>query len=764
MRALLGEANVDLHMFDHTHTAVEIADHNGALITVNVAWERMTGYSAAEAIGRTLAELVRSEHTPIAVYEEMEAAIQAGRSWSGTYMSRRRDGTSYPQHTTGVPVLDEQGQLRYVIVHKSDLSRVAVELAREAMAVTRDELARNRFRALMNGCKDAILISDWKSARFFEANDTACEMFGFSREELLTMKGVNLVDPSHHEEVNRVSQAVRETGAARDSQLLHRRKDGSTLWMDLMVTRFQTGTEDGVVAILRDVTDQVERARELTEALHDLRDRNMLFRVAFEDSPIGLAMSGRGGLLTKVNPAFCQMLGYTEAEMIGRTSRSMTHPDDVVAEAEKARRLFAGEYDHYTMQKRFIRRDGQIVHAAMNIARTELRGEELFVAQVIDVSHHRQAQQQIERASHLAALGRMAAAVAHDVNNPAAYLQLNIAELERRVRADELAERDRPEILQMLSDCANGIKRIGDIVRELQVFGTDVNDAPRLVDLADVIHVSCRLAAHEVRHHAKLQLELSAVPTVIGQPSKLGRVVTNLVLNAARAIGTDDPANNSVTVRCESRVNEIVVAVTDTGPGLPTDRENLFEPFVRGAASTGQGLGLWICAEIIQQHGGTISAQNVEGAGARFTIRLPAMSVPSTSTPTAPALAIQRCRVLLIDDEPVMLGAIRRGLRSHHDISMDTDAANALTRLENGEQFDVVVCDLMMPGVSGWEFYKRLTRLDSALARRVVFITGGAIGPEATSFLENHDCKVVIKPFRVDDLLGAIAEAQRAKP
>ena len=758
---VLGLTDATLDIFLDTHTPIEVFDTKAHTILVNAAWTRMTGFSVTPGTCESLISH-RQPTPPSSVHDAMLRALKQGTPWQGTHMACRRDGTTYPQQTSLVPLTDAHGNHHFTLSHQTDLSHVGIDIAAEMRREDRSQMSRERFRALMDACQDAILISDWHTARFVDVNRAATDLFGYTTEEFRQLCGRDVIHPTHAASVDELTRQVRETGVAKSSTLLHRRKSGDGLWGELTLARFGTMFEDGIVAILRDVTERVERERQLARTIENLRERNILFQVAFQDSPVGLAMSASDGLLSSVNPAFCNMLGYTETELLGRSVRTLTHPADVATEARNARRLIDRQIAHYALEKRFLHKSGHPVYVAMTIARADIKEETIYIAQLIDVSEARQAREQLARASHLAALGRMAAAVAHDVNNPAAYLQLNLAEIRRQVEANELGPEDRADILAMLEDCTNGVNRISDIVRELQVFGTDIDTSPRPTDLAEVIRISARLAAHEVKHHAELVLDLQAVPMVVAQPSKLGRVITNLVLNAARAIGTSDPRTNEIRIRCFEEASHIVVSVSDTGPGLPADRDDLFEPFVRGNKSRGQGLGLWICAEIIRQHGGNITAQNVPGSGACFTFKLPRGEDDPSQAPSGLSQT-HRLQLLVIDDEPEVLDAIYRSMRHHHHITIETDPMNALARLEQGEAADLVISDLMMPKMTGWEFQEKLWKIEPALAAAMVFISGGAIGSEASQFLQESTSKLVTKPFLIDDLLLAIEHARMEK-
>lgn len=740
-----------------SHVAVEIADADARVLAVNHAWEQLTGYTAQEARGIALKELVRSDQTDPRVFDEIRAALETGRPWSGVYIGRRKDGSSYPQAASIMPVMTESGELDHVISHKTSLEHTSFDRALELLDETREALARDRFQALMDAALDAVVVTDWETALVVEVNQAACDMFGYTAEEFSHMTGRHLAVAEAGPELDAINSSLYSTGRAYSEALVHRRKDGSQVAVEVNLSTFVSRGTKFTLGIFRDVTERVTQKAALLTALEDLRQADVLFRTTFERAPAGLAVSKQDGILTSVNPAFCKMLGYERDELIGASVRKITHPDDVAAEAANAQAMFAGEIDGYALEKRYVGKNGRVVASMMHIARVEIAGEEHFMAQIIDISGQRHAQGELARASHLAALGRMAAAVAHDVNNPAAFLQLNLASLQREFAKPEDKRAPMTELTAMLNDCMAGVERIGSIVRELQVFGTGAPTVGDTVDLAEVVRVSCRLASHEVKHHAQLIVDIADdMPNVSGHASQLGQVVTNLVINAARAVGNEAPEANTVNVRCSSDGEMATIQVTDTGPGLPEHPETLFQAFVSGSNSDGHGLGLWICSEIVRQHNGTIQAGNVPEGGARFTVSLPVAAPQSATERPAHATTVGSGRVLVIDDEPAMLRAYQRTLSDSHEVVPEPLATTALERLNRGERFAAIICDIIMPGMTGAQFWDHVSVLDPDQAARVLFVTGGSINESTASFLTTHASRVLRKPLHPSALLSAV--------
>jgi CheY-like chemotaxis protein len=207
----------------------------------------------------------------------------------------------------------------------------------------------------------------------------------------------------------------------------------------------------------------------------------------------------------------------------------------------------------------------------------------------------------------------------------------------------------------------------------------------------------------------------------------------------------------------------VVVEVADTGMGIASEHlSRLFDPFfTTKEPGVGTGLGLSICHSLVASLGGEIHVESEPGKGSIFRVLLPA-SKPAEAAPEAPPplppSTEKRGRLLVVDDEPLVCTALGRTLRPHHDVTLSTRAQEALERIEAGERFDVVFCDLMMPGMSGMEFYSALQERYPEQARCVVFLTGGAVTQQARAFLETVPSPHIEKPFAGRELLSLVQE------
>jgi CheY-like chemotaxis protein len=265
--------------------------------------------------------------------------------------------------------------------------------------------------------------------------------------------------------------------------------------------------------------------------------------------------------------------------------------------------------------------------------------------------------------------------------------------------------------------------------------------------------------------HATMRLELEPVPAVRGDEGRLGQVFLNLLLNAAHAMRQGDPATHelSVSTHVEPAASEdeppfVIVTVRDTGTGMTEDvLERIFDPFfTTQPIGMGTGLGLSVCHGIVKELGGSIGVTSVVGEGSVFEVRLPVAERAVLVEPPARSVARRRARVLLVDDDSRVLSVLSRMLDAH-DVSVAQGARAALSQLEApNARFDAVVCDVLMPDISGIDLYHELERRHPELIGRVVFLSGGANTELARDFLRSVENSCLKKPPQRKELLAAV--------
>jgi PAS domain S-box-containing protein len=380
-----------------------------------------------------------------------------------------------------------------------------------------------------------------------------------------------------------------------------------------------------------------------------------------------------------------------------------------------------------------------------------------------DISLKKQTEAQLIIGDRMASVGTLAAGVAHEINNPLASVMANldlaIREVEQLQPAGERAD---SELIAELHDAREAAERVRRIVRDLKIFSRADEDKREPVDVARVLDSAVRMAWNEVRHRARLIKDYQPVPSVLGNEARLGQVFLNLLVNAAQAIEEGKAEQHEIVLRlfCDE-LGRVVVSVRDTGSGIPSSiQARLFTPFVTTKPSgVGTGLGLSICHRIVSAFGGTITAQSEPGQGAEFRVVLPAHRDEAADiAPPHASLrpSARRGRVLVVDDERLITQVVRRTLTKEHEVHTLDNAEDALRLIESGQRFDVILCDLLMPQMSGMDFHRELARAYPEQAERMVFFTGGAFTPRAKEFLERVPNERLEKPVDGKDLKALI--------
>lgn len=519
-----------------------------------------------------------------------------------------------------------------------------------------------------------------------------------------------------------------------------------------------------------------------------------------EAVPVGLVAFDAEGRLAFVNSYVETDLGMkgpaTLAEWIERYE--FRHPDGsrVTLETAPAWQTLRDGQPRFGRELRLHHEDGRVTPLLVDAAPVRDRdgAARMVVTVLTDLSERKKAedlQARLLHADRLVSIGQLAAGVAHEVNNPAAYVMAN-TEMSRRYFADlsgrqrdlravlaeevdeatlsRIAERISLDAMgevfddleEMASENREGVDRIRSIVRDLRNFGRLDQDEVGEVDLHEVVGIAANMVHPEIRHRARLVKALEDVPLIVGDRGKLAQVVVNLLVNAAHAIPEGEAEANRITVAVRRIDDVIEVAVEDTGAGIPPeDLPRIFEPFfTTKPRDRGTGLGLPLCRDIAALHGGTIEVESTLGKGSRFVVRLPTHTGlrPAGAVPEAsPGPARERrLRILLIDDEAAIRSAFRRLLSPPHEVVEAADGRAALARLEADAGFDLILCDLIMPDVDGPAVHEAVAERWPELIERLVVCTGGAFTERSAAFLERVPVRVLEKPVTPVALLELV--------
>jgi PAS domain S-box-containing protein len=518
------------------------------------------------------------------------------------------------------------------------------------------------------------------------------------------------------------------------------------------------------ILMLRDVSER--RRREVMSERYELLARHTHDIVLFLD---------RAGRIVEANDAATRTYGYTRDELLALNVADLRAPESRHNVREQVDVAFS---DGLLVEVFHQKKDRTIFPVEVG-ARAALVGGELMLLSVIrDITDRRQIQAGLVQADRLSTFGMMAAGIAHEINNPLAYAITNIDVLARRLAAlSKRASRDIESspsesgdaLAAGLAQCAEmiliaqeGMGRVRSIVRDLKMFSRDDRGTLERVDIRSILESSINIARGEIRHRARVVREYGDVPFVEASASRLGQVFLNLLVNAAHAI-PEHRTDGEIRVVTRLAPNaDVIIDVIDNGTGIEEDAiDRIFDPFMTTKPpGEGTGLGLHIARTIVRAAGGDVQAMSRVGFGTTMRVTLPSKGPAALTSHATPAkvIASPSCRVLIVDDEQPLGFTLRALLSPPHDVEVATSAAEALARIDAGEIFDVIFCDIMMPEITGIKLHQILVEKHPAVAQRIVFMTGGISAPEVHKFLQATNVRCLEKPFTDVELESALVE------
>jgi PAS domain S-box-containing protein len=616
--------------------------------------------------------------------------------------------------------------------------------AREAL-----RRAERRYELLAEHTRDIILFVRRDDGRILDANVAATAAYGWTADELRARTIYDVRAPGAPP-LTAAQLAAADAGGVR-FELAHRRRDGSTFPVEVSAQGATLDGERVLVSVVRDATER--RATE--EALRESEERLAL---AIEAAGLGTFHALPYGRMEW--SARCrEMFGVGDAQIPDFDAfLALVHPDDREAVRAAAARWTDPSGDgRYQQQYRTVRPDGSVRWiSAHGVARFgDVDGAQRPVrlaGTLLDVTETKAVQAQLMQSDRLASVGMLAAGVAHEINNPLAYVSAALDFLHEHAQELAASSPSRAEVLRALAEAREGADRVRSVVRDLRTFSGTRDERRTRVELEPVAEAALHVAANELRYRARVVREYRRAPAVMADEARLGQVVLNLLINAAQAIPEGHAAEHEVRVVTGTDARgRAVLEVRDTGVGIPPGiADRIFDPFfTTKPTGVGTGLGLSICRGIVLALGGEIVAESRPGGGTTMRVALPAApAAPAHAADGAGgAAAGRRGRVLVVDDEPAVAAAIRRVLASQHDVFVRGSAEEALEEIGRGERFDAILCDLMMPRMTGMELHETLARLAPDQATRMVVLTGGAFTDGAREFLDRVPLPRCEKPF-----------------
>ncbi len=662
------------------------------------------------------------------------------------------------------------------------------------------------FRLAFQTNPDPVAISRVSDGTYADVNDGFCKVLGYRREEILGKTATELGVWLNPEDRERFVQALRSSGSCDDLRARFRAKDGHVVWGLLSARIFQLDGQAYSLSVTRDITKQVEMEMEQralasanravleNEKMEDAMDAVLELAKGVVHCQVGFILDRQdddedhikfvdsNGEAFSVDLTFCQKVlelrdrvyaqkkPLFENELLcsgsdGQQWRLFNIMIVPIGTEDKVTGVFSlGNKIHG-----FDDHDVKLCSAFAQICALAMDRQRLL---------HKMA-----LSDRLASTGMLAAGVAHEINNPLTFVLYHLDALEKELfsmtrkpveKEKDLSMDENPDIpmpnpvaLERLADMAHdarvGTKRIQEISKSLSTFSMVDFKKKSPVDLVRAVEHAVTLVYNQIKYRARIVKEFQQLPLVMASEGHLSQVVVNLLVNAAQAIDEGDVEHNEIKIRTWTENYHVFLEVSDTGKGIsPRDRLRIFEPFyTTKPIGVGSGLGLSICRNIITGYGGEISVSSKEGKGTSFLVSLPCRNIDaehSGSSGLSEKLDDSvRGRVLVVDDEQQVRSIMSRILSRYHAVEIASSGAQALELLKKDQNFDVVLCDMMMPSVSGMDIHEWLSSEYPDLAKRMVFVTGGAFAPDAREYLERVETRQLSKPFSSKDLLTMVS-------
>ena len=469
------------------------------------------------------------------------------------------------------------------------------------------------LEAIVHSSEDAIITKDLEGV-ITSWNPAAERIFGYLPEEMIGQSVLRLIPEALKHQEPEILRQLRAGEQIKHFETVRVRKDGRKILVSLTISpvRDAEGRVIGVSKIVRDVTEQkqADLARFRLAAIVD----------SAED---GIVSKDLNGVVTSWNRAAEQIFGYSEAEMVGTPILRLMPPELQAEEAVILSKIRAGErVEHYESER--VTKTGERISVSLTISPLRDGSGAIVGASKIvrDITRHKAMEERVAQTEKLAASGKMAATIAHEINNPLEAV-LNLVYL-GKVNTHE------PEVVEYLSMAEAELERLAHIAKQTLGFHRE-QGAASAVSLSGLVRDALRIYDSKLRSaEIELRTHLSATQEIVIRRGEIMQVISNLITNAVHAMSTGGVLEVSVEKALRDGAAGLRLTVRDNGVGIPGDNLNrIFEPFFTTRTSIGTGIGLWIARQFVHGHGGVIeveSSTEAQGHGTAFTVWLPVQS------------------------------------------------------------------------------------------------------------------------------------------
>ena len=740
-----------------------VALHGGRFTYVSPSTEHVLGYTADDILGVEWWTLL--DH---ADRERITTSVQSVRDRKPVTESarvRRKDGTWVWLEARADAVLEEDG----TIVGYRITARDITEHRAASLALSDSE---SKYRLLAESIDDIVCLQDLDGTALYYSASTE-KALGFTPSELV---GKDVFALTHPDDLAKLAGDAYLAVLRGETPLVEwrcLRKDGSYIWVEThtALLRNESGVPDRLLSVTRDI----EARKQAQEALRQSEER---MRALVARAAYGIFRATRGGRFLDVNPALVSMLGYDSAADL----MAIDIHNDLYVDVDERHHWIAGidsgahpEWFDLTWR----RKDGAPIAVRLSArAARDTHGDVVWYEGIAEnVTERLRREAVVRRAERMSSLGHTLAGVAHELNNPLAAIS-GFAQI---LLKTQLPNDDRSAIETIHREA----KRAAKIVKDLLTFARRQESSERhRVDLNDIVRYIADTQRYAMETHGVLcEMVLSDEPAIVSaDPAQLEQVMLNLLVNARQAleamtataiagrVSSAATRTPMVVIRTAVRNNLVSLEISDNGPGIAAaELPRIWDPFwTTKEEGEGTGLGLSVVHGIVTEHGGTIDVETRVGAGTTFTVSLPSYRRDATDivslselVPAGPVSqqADRPLDILVIDDEEVIVGLLVRYFSSRgHAVVPAHEGRQALRVAERGS-FDVVICDLRMPGMDGAEVIRRLKEMPTCASARFILSTGDTATPAVRQRIDGLALEAVVdKPYEVEALRRIVEE------
>jgi PAS domain S-box-containing protein len=720
-------------------------DKNACFLEVNDAFERITGYRRNETIGHTSTEL--------GLYEDSRDLEESRRQLllEGGYRNREVRFRNKSGDVIIGLISAEQIEL--------DGNLCAISVAVDVTEQRRTEQALREseelYRQLFEVESDAILVVDQESGRLLAANAAATVLYGYSREELLSMNRIDL--SAEPEKTIRATMEMTTFIPLR----WHRKKDRAVFPVEISGRYFDFKGRSCFVSAIRDITSR----KMMEEALKKSEDK---FSKAFQSNPTAITITDlTSKSYLEVNEAFEEMTGYRRDDVVGHDWAELAlladpHDwDKTFAQLMKEGRLRNCEFH-------FRKKNGDSGAGLLSAELIEVDGKQCAITAIVDISERLKLESQLRQAQKLESVGRLAGGVAHDFNNLLTLINGYSESVLKALRPSD-----------PLYPYAQEIKRAGEhaasLTNQLLTFSRKQVIQPRPLDMSAIVNDAERMLQRLIGEDIELVTTLDPLlGQVMADPDQIHQVIMNLVVNSRDAMpegGKLEITIKNVDVDEDSMGAHpdvvpgryVLMNVTDTGIGMDEDTlQSAFEPFfTTKQPGEGTGLGLSTVYGIVRQSGGWIHVRSEVGQGTSFRIYLPridAWSVPDRAEADRAKALHGDETVLVVEDNEAVRRLTRTILEAYgYQVIEAANSTEAFAvEKEHSGEIHLLLTDVILPGMNGMALSERLRALRPKL--RVLFTSGYTADVIARRGVLQRDVAYLQKPFGPDSLAAKVRE------